>query len=281
MIVFPNAKINIGLRVLYKRPDNYHEIASVMLPVNWCDILEILPAAGMSGTFRQTGMGLDCAPQNNIVLKAVRKLEEYLGRTLPPVDIILEKHIPSGAGMGGGSADAAFALTALNQMFELGLNLDELAQVAVRVGADCPFFIYNKPMYCTGIGEKMTPVDASALNGLYLLMAKPEAEAVSTAAAYAGITPRDLNHDEDLISGLSLIREGNCSLVNDFEDSVMVLRPQIRALKQQLIDSGALYASMSGSGAAVYGFFSTEGDAMKAMYALSGCESKVTGPLNF
>lgn len=281
MIVFPNAKINVGLRVLRKRPDNYHEIATVMLPVGWCDILEITPAKGISGTFRQTGNGLDCPPEKNIVLKALSALEKYIGRPLPHVDITLEKHIPSGAGMGGGSADAAFTLTALNTMFDLGLSQDELAEVAVKVGADCPFFIYNKPMYCTGIGEKMTPVDASALDGLFLVTAKPEAEAVSTAAAYSGITPQELEENEDIVSGLNLIPEGTCPLVNDFEPTVMGLRPQIRALKEHLTNSGALYASMSGSGAAVYGFFNSRIDAEKAQSELTGCESAVWGPLKF
>ena len=135
MLLFPNAKINIGLHIGHTRPDGYHDIATAMVPVHWCDILEILPAVA-GGSFTLAGAPLDCPPEKNLVLRALMRLESYIGHPLPPLDIILEKHIPSGAGLGGGSSDAAFALVGANAVLGLGLSADELATLAAEVGSD-------------------------------------------------------------------------------------------------------------------------------------------------
>lgn len=268
MIVFPNAKINLGLQVLRRRADGYHDISTVMLPVDWCDILEITPATGATGTFEQCGDIPDCAPADNIVLKALRALEKHIGTPLPPFDIILEKHIPHGAGMGGGSADAAFAIRAVNELAGLGLDDATLAAVAATVGADCPFFIYNRPMFAEGIGERLSAVDASALSGLSLVIAKPRSEAVSTAAAYAAITPRG---DDATPTRLDIESLRNGVYVNDFEAPITAMRPEIGAVRKSLLAHGALYAAMTGSGAAVFGFFESAKMAEEAAAALTDC----------
>lgn len=272
MVLFPNAKINVGLRVLRRRPDGYHDIATAMLPIAWCDILEITLAQDGFGTFRQTGAALDCPPEKNLVLKALRRLEEHLGKTLLPLDIVLEKHLPFGAGLGGGSADAAFALRGVNELLGLGLDDAALAAVAARVGADCPFFVYNRPMLATGIGEILEPLDASALDGLWLVVAKPATEAVSTALAYSMITPADMDRPGILAEALRTPVQNwhACAdLRNDFEPGIFGLRPEIAAFKERMLGAGALYAAMSGSGAAVFGIFESAklADTAAALFA--------------
>lgn len=276
MLFFPNAKINLGLRILRRRADGYHDIATIMLPVGWCDVLEMLPAHDGTGSFRQSGDALDCPPEKNLVLKALRNLEAYLGRTLPPLDIILEKHIPSGAGLGGGSSDASFALIGANAIFRLGLSAGELAEVAARTGADCPFFIYNRPMLATGIGEILRGADCSALAGTGLLIAKPVSEAVSTAAAYAGVTPREIDSESALTEELGRDVAGWADagvLVNDFESSIFPLRPEIAAVKERMRTAGAVYTAMSGSGAAVFGLFPSVKLAEEARTAFADCDT--------
>ena len=154
MIAFPNAKINIGLFITARRPDGYHDIATVMMPADWCDILEIVPAKDDVTTLTVTGRSVDCPPEKNLVMRAYRAMEERYN--LPPVDIFLRKIIPDGAGLGGGSADAAFTITTLDRLFGLGLSADVMAGIAATIGSDCPFFIYNRPMLATGTGT--TPV---------------------------------------------------------------------------------------------------------------------------
>lgn len=270
MVVFPNAKINIGLRVLRRRPDGYHDIESLMIPVAWCDILEIVPASGPEGTFTLTGSDLGgCPPEKNLVLKALRALEQHIGNALPPLDIYLHKVIPDGAGLGGGSADASFALRCANELLSLGLNNEELAAVAAKVGADCPFFIYNRPMLVQGIGDKLSPAELPAINELAVAIVKPAAEAVSTKEAYQGITPRELDKGVSLLSALgepiSEWKRGGV-VVNDFERHIFSLRPQIaRTLDSLSHCDGALYCAMSGSGAAVFGLFESVNLAEKAV----------------
>ncbi len=273
MILFPNAKINVGLRILRKRPDGYHDLASVFVPVMWCDILEITRAP--KDSFRLAGAPLDCADADNIVLKALRVLARETGIKLPPLDIVLEKHIPSGAGLGGGSADAAFALKGVNELLGLGLDEAALAAVAAKVGADCPFFIYNTPALATGIGDVLQPVDASALNGLYVVIVKPGAQSVSTAEAYAGVTPAEIGPEEDLVRAFMLPAEcwsRSELIVNDFEPSVFGRRPAIAAAKDAMAAAGALYCAMSGSGAAVFGIFADDAQARAAAASFAGCD---------
>lgn len=276
MILFPNAKINIGLRVLRRRPDGYHDIHTVMVPVPWCDVLEMVPAASGRGSFNMPGGDpLGIPPEKNLVLKGLRALENHIGHELPPLDIYLKKVIPNGAGLGGGSADASFAIRGANDMFSLGLSDAEMAAVAKTVGADCPFFIYNRPMLAQGIGEILEPVDIPALQGLTVLIAKPQAEAVSTPAAYAGTTPRELPEGASLASSLRCPVSAwtdDVLVYNDFEDSIFPIRPQVAALKRTIAEGGALYTSMSGSGASVYGLFDDPAAARALYDTLSHCE---------
>lgn len=251
MILFPNAKINLGLDILRKRTDGYHDIETVMIPVKWCDILEIVPAKGEHTTLTVTGENVvDCPAEQNLVMKAYRLLDNEVG--LPKVDIYLRKVIPFGAGLGGGSADAAFTLRGLNQMFALGFTDKELAGRAATLGADCPFFIHNRPMLCTGTGTDMAPADID-LNGYNILLVKPTT-GVPTAKAYANTTPAMPDTPITDIIGLP-VSEWNGKLKNDFEPSVFPAYPEIAEIKERIVSLGASYASMSGSGSSVYGLF--------------------------
>lgn len=253
MITFPNAKINLGLDILRRREDGYHDIETVMVPVPWHDVLEIVPAKGEVTTLTVSGRHVECPPEKNLVMKAYRALEREA--SLPPVDIYLRKIIPDGAGLGGGSADAAFTLKVLNDLFALGYNDAQLARVASGIGADCPFFIYNRPMLCTGTGTDMEPIDLD-LSGMDILIAKPDVS-VPTAAAYSHTTPaipevtagRIVADSHDTWTG---------RLKNDFEASVFPAYPAIAALKERIESLGPVYAAMSGSGASVYGLFEAD-----------------------
>lgn len=251
MILFPNAKINIGLDIVSRRADGYHNISTLFYPIPWKDILEIVPAKGEESTLTVTGRKVDCPAEKNLVMKAYRKLNEVV--PLPPVDIFLHKVIPDGAGLGGGSADAAFTLVGLNRLFELGLTDEQLAEVAAEIGADCPFFIYNKPMLAEGIGNEFSATDLD-LSSYTIAVIKPE-DAVSTKEAYAGVTPEE---PKTAISEAVKrdIGEWKYTVKNDFERSIFPNHPAIAEIKQRLYDMGAIYASMSGSGSSVYGIFS-------------------------
>lgn len=253
MITFPNAKINIGLDILRKRPDGYHDIATVMVPVNWCDILEIVPAKDNTTTLHVTGRNIACPTDKNLVMKAYNALNSIT--PLPPLDIHIHKVIPDGAGLGGGSADAAFTLTTINELLQLGLTQSELASVASSIGADCPFFIYNRPMLATGIGTDLTPVELD-LSEYTILIAKPPV-IVPTKEAYAGVTPEEI--EIELISRLSKgIDKWQESISNGFEHSVISSHPEIQAIKQCMMEMGAIYTAMSGSGSSVYGIFNND-----------------------
>ena len=253
MILFPNAKINLGLDIIEKRPDGYHNIETVMYPVPWRDILEIVPAKGDETTLTVSGRAVDCPPEKNLVMKAYRALAERI--PLPPVDIYLRKIIPDGAGLGGGSADAAFTLRGLNDLFALDLPDDELAAIASRLGADCPFFIYNRPMLCTGIGTEFTPVGIN-LEGYSIVIVKP-AVSVPTAQAYSRVTPAlPACRLIDLLAETPERWKG--CVKNDFEASVFPLYPAVAVIKERLDSMGAVYTSMSGSGSSVYGLFKSD-----------------------
>ena len=242
MIVFPNAKINLGLDILFRRPDGYHEISTVMVPVGWHDVLEVVPSHSGKATLTVTGNAVDCPPEKNLVMKAYRALGE-VAAGLPPVDIYLRKIIPDGAGLGGGSADAAFTIKALNTLFSLGFSDDKLAEVAATIGADCPFFIYNKPMMATGIGTDLAPVVLpSEIYRMNLAIVKPPV-GVSTACAYAGVTPAlPAVELADVIS--RPLSEWNGTVKNDSEKSVFAAAPEIETVKSGLADMGAVYVSM-------------------------------------
>lgn len=252
MKTHPNCKINLGLRVVRKRPDGYHDLETVFLPVPLCDELEITPDDKLR--FTADGIAIDCAPDDNICLKAYRLLQADHPQ-LPPVHIHLGKHIPFGAGLGGGSSDAAFTLVMLNEMFALGLTREQLKRYAARAGADCAFFIDNRPALAEGIGDRLTPLDFDPMEELQLVLAKPN-DAVSTREAYGGL---DLTHRCVRRPLAEVLREPatrwRMTVENDFEQSVFAGHPAIAALKKLFYDHGAAYASMTGSGAAVFGLF--------------------------
>lgn len=250
MVVFPNAKINLGLNIVSKRPDGYHNLETVFYPIPLCDCLELVPATRVQ--FSSSGINIDCDPENNLCIKAIRSLQRVCP-SVPSVHIHLHKSIPFGAGLGGGSADAAFVITATNRLFNLGLSDELMAKAAASVGSDCTFFIYNKPMFATGTGHELSR-SACNLDGYYFVLAKPTVS-VNTAQAYRGIVPRQpLECPNETV--LRPVKEWKDLLINDFEETVFAQFPQIKLLKDKMYQAGALYSAMSGSGSSVFGIFS-------------------------
>jgi 4-diphosphocytidyl-2-C-methyl-D-erythritol kinase len=248
MITFPNAKINLGLQITDKRPDGFHDLETVFFPVGWSDALEF--AEGGKFQFTSSGIQISGDPESNLVVKAYRLLQNEF--ELPALKIHLHKEIPFGAGLGGGSSDAAFMLQMLNKHFSLGLSEEQLRTYAALLGSDCPFFILNKPVYATGRGEIMQPVTVR-LNDMFILLVKPPVE-VSTANAFRYIVPE--KSADSLPELLQLpVEDWKETVINQFERSVFQQYPEIGRIKQQLYDRGAVYASMSGSGSCVFGLF--------------------------
>ncbi len=251
MLQFSNAKINLGLHVTEKRPDGFHNIETIFLPVAWSDIVEVIPAPQQPDvTIECTGLPIDVEPEKNLCIKAYRLLQKDF--SLPPVQIFLHKIVPSGAGLGGGSSNAAFVLRALNQIFSLSLSQKELQTYAAKLGSDCAFFIYNTPMLATGRGEILQPINVN-LSGHELLIVKPNV-GVSTAEAYAGVKPQKPINDLQEIVNHGVLSWSDL-LVNDFEPSVFEKYPQLSSIKNQLYNCGAAYAAMSGSGSSIFGIF--------------------------
>lgn len=250
MICFPNAKINLGLHVVARRPDGYHNIETVFYPVALKDALEIVPARGEKGIFRQTGIHISGYPEDNLVMKAYRLLSS--AHKIPEIDIHLLKKIPFGSGLGGGSSDAAFMLKLLNDYAGIGLSNDTLEALAGQLGADCAFFIRNKPVFASATGNVFENIEIS-LAGYSIVLVKPDIH-VSTPDAYAMIHPSQPEHSLKTIVR-SPVETWKERLVNDFEKTVFQQHPDIQALKEQLYASGAVYASMSGTGSAVFGIF--------------------------
>jgi len=252
MIVFPNAKINLGLNITEKRPDGYHNLETVFYPVHIEDALEVVPLKNSDKDFELQVFGASIAgdPEDNLVVKAYRLLKEKFN--LPAISIYLQKQIPSGAGMGGGSADGAFMLKLLNDKFSLNLSEEKLEEFASKLGADCPFFIKNKPIFASGTGNIFSPINIS-LKGLYILIIKPEIF-VSTRDAFSLITPAyPTKRVTEIIQ--QPVEEWKSNLVNDFEKSVFAQHPEIGEAKNKLYEVGAIYASMSGSGSSLFGIF--------------------------
>ena len=252
MLAFPNIKINLGLSITEKRPDGYHNLETVFYPVALEDALEIRTSSETEKKIilHQYGMEIAGNPEDNLVAKAYSLLDKEFH--LPPVEIHLYKHIPSGAGLGGGSADAAFMLKLLNNKFELGLPDDTLEEYAAKLGADCAFFIKNRPTYAEGIGNIFSPLPLS-LKGYRIWLVKPDIF-VSTRDAFAKIKP---HHPEMSLKEIAQlpVEEWNGRMVNDFEESVFPQFPAIGEIKEEMYRQGAVYASMSGSGSSVYGLF--------------------------
>ena len=275
MIQFVNAKLNIGLSITGRRPDGYHDLETLFYPVGihngepanpspFCDILEIdfLPEPE-TDRFEFRGRPIDCPLDRNLVVRAVRLFREEFerkeGKTLPGVYLILEKHLPDGAGLGGGSADASFTLRMLNELGGSPFSHDELAEMALRLGADCPFFIFNEPSFGSGIGERLESV-ALDLKGWWCLIVKPSVY-VSTKEAFSGVCPRpascDLRCPGSPESWKGVVH-------NDFEDSIFPIHPELGKIKEELYASGAVYASMSGSGSSLYGLYPSKESAVEA-----------------
>ena len=258
MKFYPNCKINIGLRVVRKREDGYHDLETIFYPVYGLhDELEVVKAEEFA--FHQDGLAVDCSPTDNLIYKVYQRMQTHFPQ-IGNVKITFKKNIPFGAGLGGGSSDAAHMAIALNEIFQIGLTKEQLAEEVRPLGADCPFFIYNTPCYAEGIGDKLTPISLD-LSGLRLVMIKP-ACGVSTKEAYGGIIPKGtskvLNNLKDLkvlnvLNDLTILS----SLTNDFEETVCKVHPEIAEIKQRLLDAGAVYAAMSGSGSTVFGLFPT------------------------
>ena len=256
MITFPNCKINLGLNIVGKRPDGYHNLETVFYPVELKDALEVtLPDDSQNEKYilRQFGNEIDCNPEKNLVVKAYKLLDEQYH--LPPINIQLLKHIPSGAGLGGGSSDAAFMLKLLNELFELNISTEELEIFAARLGADCAFFIQDKPTFATGIGEIFTPIELS-LKGYQIVIIKPNVF-VSTKEAFAHINPHIPSESVKDIVALP-VSSWKDKLHNDFENSIFPQHPAIATIKDLLYEKGAEYASMSGSGSSVFGIFTLD-----------------------
>ena len=248
MVVYPNAKINLGLHIVSKRPDGYHNLETIFFPLDIKDKIEIEEADEFS--FCLEGLKIDGDVESNLVVKAYRLLKKDF--SLPNVKILMQKNIPFGAGLGGGSADASFTLRALNEMFSLGLSDETLASYASKLGADCPFFIYNRPMLATGIGTELSPIELS-LEGYKIEWVKPNVH-VSTADAYRHVKPKEPKFSLAELPNIPIEEWKDC-LVNDFEGSVFAQYPELAEIKQDFYNRGAVYAAMSGSGSTIFGLF--------------------------
>ena len=272
MLLFPNCKINIGLNIVDRRSDGYHDLETVFYPVSKLyDALEILPQPAFedrtSIALQQvishfTGLPVAGSPESNLCLKAYYLLKQDFP-DLPPIQLCLHKAIPMGAGLGGGSADGAFTLLLLNQKFHLKLLSAQLLDYALRLGSDCPFFIINKPCLAEGRGEILQPVSLD-LSDYSLVLIHPGIH-VSTAQAFAGITPQ--RPVSDLAKCITQpIESWKDSIVNDFEKTVFQQHPLLAEIKQKLYDTGAVYAAMSGSGSSLYGIYLKEKLPAKKLY---------------
>ena len=248
MILFPPAKVNLGLNILFKREDGYHEIETCMIPIPFTDILEITQADEFQ--FLQTGLAIPGNTGSNICVQAFNLLKQKYD--FPNVIIHLRKQIPMGAGLGGGSSDAAYVLKGLNELFHLNISNADLENSAAQLGSDCSFFIQNKPQIARGRGEVLTEIDVN-LRGKYLILLNPGIH-VGTKEAYTGVNPRLATKSlEQILS--SSIETWQSRLINQFEESIFPKHTKIEQLKYSLIELGAIYASMSGSGSSLFGIF--------------------------
>lgn len=256
MIAFPNAKINLGLHIMNRRNDGFHNIESVLFPTSLSDALEVFEAPDSKFSFTSSGVQIPSDGKPNLCEQAFWLMHNEF--CIPKVHLHLHKVIPAGSGLGGGSADAAFTLKMLNQAFSLKLNHSDLETMAAKLGSDCPFFIRNEPMLASGRGEILEPVSLS-LKGLHLLLIRPPLH-ISTAEAYAGVMPQKPKKPapEILAQPIESWKE---ELKNDFEKSLFLKYPLLRKIKMKLYENGALYAAMSGSGSALFGLFESKPDA--------------------
>lgn len=291
MIKFVNAKINLGLNIVRRREDGYHDLETVFYPVGiesgmpqqpepFDDILEVFIEKGKDTGCRFQFMGrrVDCEPEKNLVVKATTLFiktyfdKEGIDDRLGLVNVVLDKHLPDGAGLGGGSADASFTLMALNELLDFPFSESELTRMALRLGADCPFFIRNTPCFAEGIGEILHPVEID-LKGRWLLVVKP-AVYVSTNDAFSGVVPTHPAFDLRFLTYLPL-EEWRGKVVNDFESTVFPKYPELSRVKESLYEGGAVYSSMSGSGSSIYGIFSDETSARECYRRMQSTDTGV------
>lgn len=255
MVVFPNVKINLGLRVKSKRNDGFHELDTVFYPLPINDVLEIVVQENQSTEspiiFNSSGLPIPGNTSQNLCIKAYELLAKDFP-TIPSINMHLHKHIPMGAGLGGGSADGAFTLKLLNEKFNLGLTDDQLIAYALQLGSDCPFFILNRPVSAGGRGEIMSEINCD-LSNFKMLVVHPAIH-VSTAEAFRNIT---LHPDATPCAAVLQrpIEEWKVQLINDFEEAIFPLFPELANIKTRLYESGAVYASMTGSGSTFFGLF--------------------------
>ncbi|MDN3579884.1 4-(cytidine 5'-diphospho)-2-C-methyl-D-erythritol kinase [Mucilaginibacter flavus] len=253
MIIFPNAKINIGLNITERRTDGYHNLETIFYPINLKDALEVVKSDALS--FTSSGIEIPGRAEDNLCVKGYHMLKKDFD--LPPVKIHLHKNIPIGAGLGGGSADAAFFIRLMNEEFKLGLSVEEMTDYARRLGADCAFFIENKPVYAFEKGDEFENIKLD-LSAYKIVLVMPPVH-VSTGEAYGGVKPTPVKDSLfDLIN--EPITEWRKHIKNDFETSIFKNQVEIRGVKAALYQAGAIYASMSGSGASVFGIFDHEPD---------------------
>lgn len=275
MITFPCAKINLGLNIVSKRPDGYHNLETVFYPIPLTDALEIkymdekFPSESPCD-LKITGNDVDCNEEDNLVIKAYQLLAADF--QLPRVHAHLVKRIPTQAGLGGGSSDAAYMIRLLDERFRLNIGIPEMERYAAKLGADCAFFITADPSYAEGIGDVLMPVDVpgAGLGGYYLAVVKPSV-AVSTRDAYAAIVPKTpAKCCRDIVR--QPIETWKDELVNDFEAPIFAMHPELAAIKQSLYDAGAVYAAMSGSGSALFGIFREQPTGLEKEYDGMFCQ---------
>lgn len=280
MIKFVNAKLNIGLGITRRREDGYHDLETIFYPVGvyngtpenstpFCDVLQVVKCdSELASRFRFSGNAIDCPPEKNLVCKAVTLFESWCKNrniSIIPVEVSLEKHLPDGAGLGGGSADASFVLKSLNEIYGNLFTIAELQNMALQLGADCPFFIENRPVFASGVGELFDPVPLN-LSGWWAVIAKPNVY-VSTREAFAGITPSPAKFNLRHIAELP-VQEWREVVHNDFENSIFPLYPELKNIKDKFYSLRAVYASMSGSGSSLYGLFAGQAEAAEAAESL-------------
>lgn len=275
MVTYPNAKINIGLNVIEKRKDGYHNLETVFYPIPLMDALEISIDESLPEpcNLKVSGEILSGRPEDNLVVKTFHMMKSLFPQQInKPVLVHLHKHIPTGAGLGGGSSDAAFMAKSVNQKFELNLTNEELKSIVAEIGADCPFFIENKPVFAEGVGDVFSKMQLS-LAGKTIVLVKPDIF-VSTRDAYSMVSPtQPESHLPELLK--QPIGRWKDTIVNDFEVSVFRKYPEVAAIKDRLYDQGALYASMSGSGSAVYGIFDNQLEYVDEIFAGYFCRQRV------
>lgn len=272
MITYPCAKINLGLNIVEKRPDGYHNLETVFYPVPLCDALSIkLMDDGFPSDspcdIKLTGNALEGRAEDNLVVKAYNLIAKDFA--IPRVHIHLYKKIPSQAGLGGGSSDAAFMIRLLDERFRLHMGLAEMERYALMLGADCPFFISSEPAYATGVGERLIPIANERrcnnyLNGYWIVVVKPDIN-ISTKEAFSEIVPKKPEVScRDIV--LLPVEEWKGKLTNDFEDHLFAKYPRLADIKQSLYDNGAVYAQMSGSGSALYGLFKDKPKGIESVF---------------